>query len=309
MKNKLRILIIFAFSFILISCTHSVFLISSIKNSYDAGWKNDSTAFAFVSIEKIFRPATGLAKFPDGGISKNVFYRIAVYHYNIKNNTLMQIGEYQNIDFMGEISIRALRIIVNDTGIFYKLPSIRNNQINKAYRFAVNQKDSIRISKYIEQAKHAYQYNFKTKTISIFDTALFNKLDTLPHTIHGNNAEDKYIKSITLTKRGIFLKDIYPQSMGMYKKYILEGKGSKDIRDAIVEQQFPKLSNKEIKRLMNKITGFKYKLEKKSKNTVNYKIDFYSDRYNEYYNYMIKKLQNLIKSKNIKNNQKQEDVK
>lgn len=52
----------------------------------------------------------------------------------------MQIGEYQNIDFMGEISIRALRIIVNDTGIFYKLPSIRNNQINKAYRFAVNQK-------------------------------------------------------------------------------------------------------------------------------------------------------------------------
>lgn len=51
----------------------------------------------------------------------------------------------------------------------------------------------------------------------------------------------------------------------MYKKYILEGKGSKDIRDAIVEQQFPKLSNKEIKRLMNKITGFKYKLEKNQK--------------------------------------------
>ena len=53
---------------------------------------------------------------------------------------------------------------------------------------------------------------------------------------------------------------------------------------------------------MNKMTEFKYKLEKKSKNSVNYKIDFYSDRYNEYYNYMINKLQNLIKSKNIKNN-------
>ena len=302
MKNRLQILIIFISTVVLTSCTHSDFLVSSIKNSYDVVWDKDSTAFTFVSIEKIFRPATGLAKFPDGGISKTVFYRVAVYHYNVKNNTLTQIGEYQNIGFMGEISIRALRIIVNNTSVFYKLPAISNYQINKAYRFAVNQKDSIKISKNLEQAKHAYQYNFKTKTISIFDTTLFIKLDTLPQIIHGNNAEDKYIKTITLTKRGVFLKDIYPQSMRMYKKYILEGKGSKDIRDAIVEQEFPKLSNKEIKNLMDKMAKFKQNLEEKSKNTVNYKIDFYSDRYNEYYSYMIKKLHNLIKSNNIKNN-------
>ncbi len=302
MKNKLQILIVFAFIVILTSCTHSDFMVSSIKNSYDAVWNKDSTTFAFVSIESFFRPATGLAKFPDGGISKTVFHRIAVYHYNIKNNTLTQIGEYQNIGFMGEISIRALRFIVNDTGVLYKLPTIRNYQIYKAYRLAVNQKDSIKISKNIEQAKHAYQYNFKTKTNSIFDTTLFNRLDTLQQIIHGNNAEDKYIKTITLTKRGIFLKNIYPQSMRMYKKYILKGRGSKDIRDAIVEQEFPKLSNKEIKNLMDEMTEFKQELEKKSKNTVNYKIDFYSDRYDEYYSYMIKKLQNLIKSNNIKNN-------
>ncbi len=302
MKNRLQILIIFISPVILVSCTHSNFLVSSVKNSYNANWNKDSTAFAFVSIENIFRPAAGLAKFPDGGISKTVFNRVAIYHYNIKNNTLTQIGEYQNIGFMGEISTRALRIIVNDTGVLYKLPSIRDYQIYKAYRLAVNQKDSVKIKKNIEQAKHAYQYDFKTNTTSIFDTALFNKLDTLPQRIHGNNAEDKYIKTITLTERGIFLKDIYPQSMRMYKKYILEGRGSKDIRDAIVEQEFPKLSNKEIKNLMDKMTEFKQNLEEKSKNTVNYKIDFYSDRYNEYYSYMIKKLQNLIKSNNIKNN-------
>ena len=302
MKNKLQILIIFTIAVVLTSCTHSYFLTSSVKNSYDAVWNKDSTAFAFVSIERIFRPATGLAKFPDGGISKTVFNRVAVYHYNIKNNTLTQIGEYQNIGFMGEISIRALRIIVNDTSVFYKLPAIRTYRKNKAYRFAVNQKDSIKISKNIELAKHAYQYNFKTKTNSIFDTVLFNELDTLPQIIHGNNAEDKYIKTITLTKRGIFLKNIYPQSMRRYKKYILEGRGSKDIRDAIVEQEFPKLSNKKIKKLMDEMTEFKQKLNEKSKNTVNYKIELYSDRYDEYYSYMIKKLQNLIKSNNIKNN-------
>ncbi len=298
MKNLFYILIALIFFTILTSCTHSDFLLSSIKNSYDASWNKDSTEFAFVSIERIFRPATGLAKFPDGGESKDVFKRVAVYHYNIKNSKLTRIGEYNGIDFVSEIRIRGLRIIVNDTSVLYKIPSINDYQINKAYRFSTNHKDSIRIRKKIEELKQAYQYNFKTKSVSIFDTTLFNKLDTLPKFIHGDNREDNYINKLSLSDRGIFLKDIYPQSMRKYKKYILEGRGSKDVRDAIVEQEFQKLSKKDIKELINKMTQVRLDLERKAKDSDDYKIVGYSNRYDEYYKYMTEKLQNLLKSNN-----------
>ena len=293
--NKFSIILLFFIAAALSSCSHSHFLISTIRNSYNAGWNKDSSEFAFISTEKIYRPATGLAKFPDGGRSKIVFKRIAVYHYKIKNKELTRISEYKGIDFMSEIRIRGLRIIVTDTSVLYKLPPISNYTIEKAYRFADNHNDSVRIGKNIEQTKQAFQYNFKTKTISVFDTVLFNKADTLPKAIHGNNAEDKYINKITLTDRGIFLENIYPQSIRKYKQYILEGRGSKDIRDAIVDQVFAKeLSVKEIKNLMTEMTEFKQNSEHEAKTTVDYKKDAYSYRYNEYYDYMIKKLQDLI---------------
>jgi len=293
--KTILIILLFFIAAALSSCSHSHFLVSSIKNSYDAAWNKDSSEFAFISTEKIYRPATGLARFPDGGRSKIEFKRIAVYHYEIKNKELTRISQYKGIDFMSEIHIRALRIIVTDTSVLYKLPPLSNYTIEKAYRFARNNIDSVQIGKNIEQAKQAFQYNFKTKTISVFDTVLFNKADTLPKTIHGNNAEDKYINKITLTDRGIYLEDIYPQSIRRYKQYILEGGGSKDIRDAVVDQVFAKkMSVKEIKKLMAEMTVFKQNLEYEAKTTVDYKKNNYSCRYNEYYDYMIKKLQNLI---------------
>ena len=291
------------FILILSSCTHSEYLLLDIKYSYDASWNSDSTKFAFVSIERLYRPATGIARFPDGGISKTEFERIAVYYYDIKNDKLTRVNTLTDFKFYGEINIRSLMIVINDTSIFYRLPKASARRISYAYDYANNKKDSLNALKIINNSKKAYQYSFKTKKIVELDTLSFARLDSLyPKPIKGNNAEDKYLKEISLTDLGIYLKDIYPQSKNMYKKYIVYGNGGKKIKDAIVEQELVSFSKEDILEIMKEMKAHKKELKEKSENTVDYKLDAANHFYQEYYKDMTKKLQDLLNKKNINEN-------
>lgn len=283
----------------LVPACHSSYLSMSTDFSYKYAWKKDSTAFAFVAVNRLYRIPVGMAKFPDGGMSKTEYFDVALYYYDLRNEKLNHIVDFNDyfILYPKKNTYQYIDLAFDDSLIFYKLSNPSDYDIRMAKRYVHDDKDSIKLMRIIKKASEINAYNIKTKKII--------NIDSLPSNViwadHKSYAflkdfRKSLLQNISCSDWGIILKDIYPQSEKKYENYIVYMEGNKLMRSAVLEQIISQYQEEKILKIINRMKKYKKKLEEKAASSVNYKDSLKNDEYNEYYSETTEKLINIIKN-------------
>ena len=88
-------------AFLLTSC-HSRYIYLDYEVHYGPTWNSEHDCIAFVASKTAFRSATGIARFPDGGLSEYLLKDVGLYVFYPESNQLIQmINFYDQIGLLG----------------------------------------------------------------------------------------------------------------------------------------------------------------------------------------------------------------
>lgn len=296
--------IVFSFIiFLTFSSCHSTYLNISTDYSYKYAWKSDSSKFAFVAINRIYRMPAGIAKFPDGGMSKTEYFDIALYYYDLKNEKLNRIVDFKDyfILYPGKNKYQYIDLAFDDSLIFYKLSNPSAFDIITAKRHVHSDKDSIKLMRIIDKVSEINACNIKNKKIIPFNSLPSNIVwaDRKSYNFL-KDIRKNLLKKISYSDWGINLKNIYLQSEKKYENYIVYKEGNELMRNAVLEQIISQYQEEKILKIINRMKKHKKELEEKAASSVNYKNNVKKDAYNEYYSKTTKILKNMIQTKKLK---------
>ena len=276
--------------FLLDSC-HSKYLSIEIRTKGSpVAWNKDKTEFAFIAKRRLYRVPVGIARFPDGGMTKTEYIDFSLYHYSIKQKKLTHLIGLNEF-YLGPgyrwSSFRQINLKLKDSLLFYKL--------SKPSGYAVKYLDEYRQPNFFKDISKTYSVNIYTHQKSIVDTTVFtNKFNHNRERMERSSAR-KYLSSLTYSDWGINLKEFYPQSKSAYMDYIVNGIGDSKMRQAIFEQIIPELTQKDcqniIKRMQKQKQIFYKEFNKLDEKKDPYRRSIRKERYDNYILY-IKEIKN-----------------
>ena len=281
-KVLLGITLIFLFS----SC-HSKYLSVEIRTKGSTVvWNKDSSAFAFIAKTRFYRMPVGIAKFPDGGMTKTEYQDFSLYHYNIKHKKLthlISLNEFYLVPAYRWIDFSQINLKLKDSLLFYKL--------TKPY-FKVKYIDKEKPN-FLKDISNTYSINIHTHQKSVVDTTIFQNIVNPKRERVESSSARKYLPGIKYSDWGINLKELYPQSKSTYIDYIIQGEGNENMRQAIFEQIAPDFTKKDKNKIIAEMTN-NQKHFLAEYNHSNRKLEL-KNRYIAYYNYIkeIKKKLNI----------------
>ena len=274
-----KILLMFVFVMI-ISC-HSEYVCLDYEVHYGPVWNNAHTNVAFVATKTAYKSATGIAKFPDGGIPEYLLKNAGLYVFNPEDHQLKQLVDFNDLaDLLGTFrSNWKVKIVFTDSAIYYSiLPLMKWEWYIKKARTL---KDSVLICSLKEKYTKTYLYNIIGKKVVETDSSSFLALyqkcsETAKVDLTGLN---KKLSEVPLSDWGLVVKDIYPKPDKDYiSETIFLRNGSFATRRAVVEQIISKMNKQDIKDLLKKMDKYKNNLEGLKK--TEYEI-YSKDTYNE----------------------------
>ncbi len=288
--NKYFFLIGFVSIMLLSSCS-TKFISISTDYSKTFAWKRDSSAFAFVAINEIYRKPVGIAKFPDGGKTKTEYYDVALYYYDIYNEKLNRAVDFKNILILypKRRDYWNINIVFSDFLLYYKLSDADDYSIREAKRFVHNEEDSTKLIQAIKYVSKIHTYNLNTGKISEINSLPPNMQWTeIKNYNYLKDLRNSCLQKITYSDWGIILNNIYPQSKETYMEYIILGSYNKNILDAIYEQIVPEFDQKDKKYILRKMNKRKQKLFKtyKKNNDGTYQESLKKSEYENYIKYI-----------------------
>lgn len=208
---------------------------------------DDTSQIAFVSTQRAYQQATGIAAFPDGGQSKDIYNKTGLFLYNGENKKLIHIMAIPNIPYL----YMDAKIVQANGFIYYNCELDRSKSITPERALALKDKYS-----------KCLAINTTTNDIHTIDTTEFNTLYQKYYSECSLTELNNHLKKIPLAMFGLLIHDIYPKSD---KKYIEETiylkNGSKTSRRAVVEQIIAPLPKHKIKDLLRKMDEHKNSLE------------------------------------------------
>ncbi|HUX55285.1 MAG TPA: hypothetical protein VMV56_12775 [Williamwhitmania sp.] len=284
---------------ILLSSCHSNYLNYKIDFSNNFAWKGDSSAFAFLAVQDLYRRPVGIATFPDGGMSLHEYSDAALYYFNIKENKLNKAVDFSDLSALhslySKLQFQYIKIKFTDSLLYYRLSKPYDVDIKNFKKRFKNKEDSLKLSAIINKTSNAYAYNINTKKISVIDSATFNvALGQVKIDRNIRKRSKEYLTKLSYADWGIVLKDIYPQSKKTYMEYIVYMQGNSSIREAVFEQIIPNFTPKEIQIMLNDMDAYKTKLDKKDDSSFNYKDHSNKLSYDEYYESTYKRLRKFL---------------
>ena len=250
------------FSLFLVSC-YSERLSLNYKIVHGAMWNEDHTQIAFFLSKKAYRSPKGIARFPDGGISKTIYSGSSLYVFNPDTEYLSEAIAFDSIP-----ASKIIKIAYSDSMIYYHFI------IDWDYRlyFAKTEADSQKIYRYQEKYARPFVFNEKTREIINVDTSTFsdvyneeNEVDYM--TLHNQ------ISEVPLSQLGLEIQEIYPKSDKDYINDFISTGGNRLTNRAIAEQIISHLSEEEIRNLMKRLDDQKNKLDGFERE----KFEFYSE--------------------------------
>ena len=297
-RNKIIFLITGVISLSFLSSCRSPYLCMSTDYSYKYAWKKDNSAFAFTAINRLYRMPEGIAKFPDGGKSKTVYFDAALYYFDIRNEKLNRIADFKDffILYPKKQDYQNLKLAFDDFRIYYKFPDANDFDIQSAKKYVHGKDDSVKLAEAVKNTSKIFVYQANTK-----ETIKINALPENVSWADKNNIvylkdlRKNCLKNITCADWGIVLKSVYPQSDKKYKNYIIYKKGNELSRNAVLKQVVSHFDENQISKMMDRMTKYKAKLNKKALKSVSYKNKLNADSYNSYYIKTVEELKNIIK--------------
>jgi len=250
---------------ILTSC-HTKYVSLDYKIKHGAMWNNEQTQIAFFVSKKAYRAPKGIARFPDGGISKTVFNEVSLYLFDPENKILSEALTFDSFP-----SAESIKIAFTDSLIYYFFVMDWEYHLY----FAKTEADSQRVFDSKEKYAMPFVFNKNSRELNNVDTFTFStvyreekKVDYM--TLHNQVSE------MPLSELGMIIQEIYPKPDKEYINDFLSSEGNHLTRRAIAEQIISKLSKEEIRDILKKLDDYKNSLEGFEKEQFEF---FSADRY------------------------------
>ncbi|HOF16237.1 MAG TPA: hypothetical protein PLF32_06225 [Bacteroidales bacterium] len=250
MKNFKTILIInilaVSMFFSFTSC-YSDYLTIDYEVHWGAVWNHNHTKAAFVASKRAYRPAKGIAAFPDGGTPRYLVEDVGLYVFDYENKSLEELITFNDLaNYIGTYRSRwSVTLALSDSMVYYLLSPV-----------SVDWEASLK-----EKYEQPRAFNIYTKTDATVDSTVFDNL-LIKSEKCDLTSLNKELAKIPLADWGLKPQEIYPKSDKKYIKetiYLLNP--SSKTRRAVVEQIIAKQSKAEIELLLKKMDDYKNSLE------------------------------------------------
>ncbi len=286
-KERYKILFISLMLTLLLSSCHSKYINLEIRTDGTIAWNNDSSAFAFVAKTGLYKRPTGIAKFPDGGTTKNEYLDFSLYHFDIKQNKLTRLVRLNEF-FMGSgyrwLNISQVELSLNDSILYYKLP--------EPYDYNLKYIDKKEHPDFFKNIVKTYKIDIYTLKKETVNTANNPHIFAKKRERFNSSIAKKYLANVKYADWGLVLNDLYPKSKNFYMDMIIEEQGNKNIRECIFQQIIPEFSEKDKKTVLNKMEERMKELYDDYKNTDKVKDPYQrglkKDKYDDYQDYLDK---------------------
>ncbi|HDR89329.1 MAG TPA: hypothetical protein ENN63_06835 [Bacteroidetes bacterium] len=265
LQRPRTILSIFLLLF-LASC-HSDYLSLSYKIHHSAAWNDDHTRIALFITTKAFRAPKGIARFPDGGISKTVYTETSLYLFEPDTKSIYKTGRLENFPVQWNI-----KIAFSDSLVYYSVSP--PTEWEQKLENAETESDSLKIYALKEAYSHPFVFNERTKEISRADSSTFSRLYSEERKADIQPLYNQ-INEVPLSELGLVLQEIYPKPAKEYiNDFISSSKGGSALtKRAIAEQIIAPLSKSEIRSILKSINEYGDNLEGLEKQ----EYEFYSE--------------------------------
>lgn len=244
--TRLRLLIILTVTSQLFSC-HSEYLSLDYSIHHGGCISADSSFAVFVLTTKAFRHATGVSRFPDGGIPDYIISDMAIYYLDMNERSLEKIVELKDFaSFVGSSrSLWKTYLNISRDSVMYQVQPVT---------------DWEKYEKWKEIFQKVYVYNISSKEIT--ESSDLTEV-TCPESQKLSIMDiSRILKEMPLSEIGFVLKDIFPKPDQEYiDETIYRKNNSELIRRAVVEQIISKMSKDEIAGLLKKMDEYKNSLE------------------------------------------------
>lgn len=248
------IFLLLAMSFLMTSC-YTSYVSLHFKLLHGAMWNSDSSQIAFFVQKKAFRAPVGIARFPDGGISKMVFHEVGLYVFNVDARELEEVFIFDKFP-----DAKTIQIAYVDSLIYCLF------NIDWEYRLshAKSTADTLKIYQYMTHYARPVRFNLKTGKVDYTDTAVFSKVYKKARSADYMMLHN-HLEKLPLAELGLVLQEIFPKSDNAYvDDFIYSSKGGNRLtKRAIAEQIIAKMSRSDILKIKKKldrqkdrITGF-----------------------------------------------------
>ncbi|MDZ7737890.1 MAG: hypothetical protein U5K32_02235, partial [Bacteroidales bacterium] len=243
------------------SC-YSEYLHMNYSLHHGATWNKDHTSVAFIITKLAYRPAKGMAAFPDGGIPEYLMEELGLYVYNTDKQYLEQVADFNDLaTLIGPHRSSWKTKIAYTDSLIYVLVRPASDWSFYLESIAKTEEDSTLVYDLKDKYSDPFVYNINTGQKRPVESSVFT-------TVYNKDREADFmelhnkISVIPLSELGLHIKSIYPKSDREYIEETIYLKNTSPVsRRAVIEQIISQLSEKEIRGLLDKMDKYKNKLE------------------------------------------------
>jgi len=217
---------------------------------------------AFIVSKCAYKPARGIARFPDGGIPEYLLEETSLFVLDTKNNHLKKIKDFNHLsNILGCYrSSWNTSLAYKDSLIYCSVSPVSGwNQYLKTAKTA---EDSQKIKNVKDRYAKPVVFNEKTKKGCYVDSSIFQSVYQKEKETDFARVSVPLSEEIPLSEIGLVIQDIYPKSDKDYIKETIFLKNSSSVtRRAVIEQIISKLNKKQIRGLLREMEEYKNSLE------------------------------------------------
>ncbi|MFP4489018.1 MAG: hypothetical protein ACLFN1_06910 [Bacteroidales bacterium] len=250
-RRLISISVIISLSLLMASC-YSEYLSLDYKIMHGATWNDDHSKIASFITKKAYRRPEGIARFPDGGISKTLYSEAGLYIFEPESKKIHQALAFE------DLPSESIRLAYTDSLVYYAF------SIDWEYRlyFAKTEEDTLKEYRLKEKYARPFVFNERTGEVSNVDTSVFLNVYEKDNEVDYMTLA-RQISEVPPSELGLVLRDIYPKPDREYiDDFIYSSDGGSHLtKRAIAEQVISRLDKDEIRDIIERIDRHKNSLE------------------------------------------------
>jgi len=223
--------------------------------------KETGNQIAFVISKCAYRPAKGIARFPDGGSPKYLLEETSLYVLDTLSGQLKKMANFSDLSqLLGcHRSNWSTRLTFCDSIVYCKVSPVSDWTFY--IRMATTAKDSQQIARLQDKYRLPLAISGAGKKTMQINDSVFNVAYTKEKEVSFSVLK-RHLADVPLAKLGLNIREIYPKSPKAYiQETILLENPSPLSRQAVLEQIISKCSKNEIKQLLRKMKAYENSLQ------------------------------------------------
>jgi len=246
---------------LLLTSCYSEYLHLNYSLHHGACRNNEGTRVAFIVSKCAYRPAKGIARFPDGGTPDYLLEETTLYIFDREKKEVRKLVDFNGLsEFLGcHRSSWKSKLTYTDSLIYFTVSPVMDWKWHM--KEADTHKDSQRVYSLKEKYSRPFVFNEKERIITHTDSSSFFSAHQKDHEVDFTKFNNQ-LKEVPLSELDLVVKDIYPKSDKDYIKETVFLRNTSSLsRRAVIEQIISKQSKQKIKGLLREMEEHKNSLE------------------------------------------------